>query len=523
MKRISRAAMAMACAAMLAPVAARAQAGDAGAFVIRRGNDTIAVESFRRSAGEVSGELGVKSAVRVVYSLRIGAAQAVTGVEMRAWAPGAADTMPPLQHITVGWAGDSAVVVMEGGGQRMAQTVKGAAGALPIVNPSTVVIEQVLMHARQSRADSVSVPVFVIGTTQVVRSTVVFHGDSATISIGPVVHAAVDGSGRLLGAAIPSQNLVITRVANASSALAPEYSAPAGAPYTAEEVRVPHPAGHRLAGTLTLPAGRRGRVPAVITITGSGAQDRDESIPSVPGYRPFRQVADTLGRRGIAVLRMDDRGFGASEGNGGIATTRDFATDIAAAVAYLRARPEIDPDRIALVGHSEGGIIAPVVAAADPRIRAVVLMAGTSRSGRRILEYQIRYPLDRDSSLTAAQRDSAYRAGWAEVDSLGARMPWLPYFIGYDPLPTLRRVRQPVLIVQGGTDRQVTADQAPELDAALRAAGNRDVTLRVFPELNHLFIHDPSGMPAGYGRLPHRAVEPEVLGTIADWLAVKLR
>jgi len=524
MKRI-RGMVRVALALAVIPAAARAQeAGDAGAFVIRRGSDTVAVESFRRSAGEVSGELGVKSAVRVVYTLRVGAAQAVTGVEMRAWAPGAADSMPPLQHITVNWAGDSAMVVIEGGGQRMAQAVRGAAGAVPIVNPSAVVLEQVLMRARQAGADSTSVPVFVIGTAQVVQSTVVFRGDSATMTIGPVVHAATDRAGRLMGATIPSQNLVITRTAGALAVMAPpDYAAPAGAPYTAEEVRVPHPAGFRLAGTLTLPRDRRGRVPAVVTITGSGAQDRDEAIPVVAGFRPFRQVADTLARRGIAVLRMDDRGFGASEGDGGAATSRDFASDIAAAVAYLRARPEIDPDRIALVGHSEGGIIAPMVAVSDPRIRAVVLMAGTSRSGRRILEYQIRFPLDRDSTLTAAQRDSAYRAGWAEVDSLGARMPWLPYFIGYDPLPTARRLRQPVLIVQGGTDRQVTPDQAPELEAAIRGAGNRDVTMRVFPQLNHLFIHDPDGMPAGYARLPDRRMEPEVLGTLADWLAAKLR
>jgi len=520
-----RGALRIALALAAIPAAARAQeGGDTGAFVIRRGSDTLAVERFRRSAGEVSGELGVKSAVRLVYSLRTGAARTVTAMELRAWAPGAADTMPPLQHVTVSWAGDSAVVAIEGGGQRMAQTVKGAAGAFPIVNPSAVVIEQVLMRARQMGADSVTVPVFVIGTTRVVQSTVVFHGDSATMAIGPIVHAAVDRAGRLLGATIPSQNLAITRVASVAPAMAaPDYAAPAGAPYTARDVRVPNPAGHRLAGTLTLPTGSRGRVPAVITITGSGAQDRDEAIPGVAGYRPFRQVADTLGRRGIAVLRMDDRGFGASEGNGATATTRDFATDIAAAVAYLRTRPEIDPDRIALVGHSEGGIIAPIVAADDPRIRAVVLMAGTSRSGRRILEYQIRYPLDRDSSLTATQRDSAYRAGWAEVDSLGARMPWLTYFIGYDPLPAARRVRQPVLILQGETDRQVTADQARELETAIRAAGNRDVTLRVFPRMNHLFIHDPDGMPAGYAALPNRRVEPDVLGALADWLALKLR
>jgi hypothetical protein len=192
-------------------------------------------------------------------------------------------------------------------------------------------------------------------------------------------------------------------------------------------------------------------------------------------------------------------------------------------VAYLRSRPEIDPDRIALVGHSEGGVIAPIVATGDPRVRAVVLMAGTSRTGQRILEYQIRTGVEHDTTIAVAKRDSAYRAGWAQVDSMGKTVPWLPYFIGYDPLPTAKRLRQPVLIVQGETDRQVTADQAPELEAAIRGAGNRDVTMRVFPQMNHLFIRDPSGMPSGYATLGRSKVEPEVLGTIADWLVAKLR
>jgi dipeptidyl aminopeptidase/acylaminoacyl peptidase len=348
--------------------------------------------------------------------------------------------------------------------------------------------------------------------------------DSAVLSLGPVdVHARVDAAGRILGATVPAQGLTILRVAEARAVAGPDYSAPAGAPYTAEEVRVPHPDGFRLAGTLTLPAARRGRVPAVVTITGSGQEDRDEAISVVPGYRIFRQVADTLGRRGIAVLRVDDRGFGGSGGNPLRATSRDFAGDVAAAVAYLRTRPEIDPDRIALVGHSEGGIIAPMVATADPRVRAIVLIAGTSRTGRKVLDYQFRHGVEQDTAIPPASRDSAYRAAWAQMDSLATRTPWLTFFYDYDPLTTAARVRQPVLILQGATDRQVTADQAPELEAALRGGGNRDVTMRIFPDLDHLMVHDPNGSPAGYGRLPSPNVSPEVLGTLADWLAQKLR
>ncbi|HYH81650.1 MAG TPA: alpha/beta fold hydrolase [Longimicrobium sp.] len=528
MRTISNVLLAAVSAALMIPAAARAQAGDAAAFVLRQGGDTVAVESFRRTAAGVQGELTIPGRARMVFTMSTGPGAAVTAMELRVWGPGAPDSAPPLQHATVAYAGDSAVVTTSAGGQRRVQGVRGGAGAVPVFSPSAVAIEQLLMRARAiGGRDSTLVPAFALATAQTTQARVAWLGDSATVTLGGVtVRARTGADGRLLGAAIPSQNLLIERVAGTpalAAAARPDYSPPAGAPYTAEEVRVPTPAGHRLAGTLTLPRERRGRIPAVVTITGSGSQDRDEAIPLVPGYRPFRQVADTLGRRGIAVLRMDDRGHGGSEGDGMKATSRDFAGDIAAAVAYLRTRPEIDPDRIALLGHSEGGIIAPMVAADDPRVRALVLIAATSRTGRRIIDYQIRNQVRQDTAIPEARRDSAYRANMAQFDSAGAQMPWIPFFVDYDPLPTARRVRQPVLILQGATDQQVTADQAPELEAALRQAGNRDVTMRVFPNLNHLMIVDPVGTPRGYNALPTRVVDPPVLGMIADWLAAKLR
>ena len=261
---------------------------------------------------------------------------------------------------------------------------------------------------------------------------------------------------------------------------------------------------------------------AVVTITGSGAQDRDEYISLVKDYRPFRQLADSLGRRGIAVLRMDDRGFGGSGGNAATATSADLADDIRAGLAFLRDRPEIDGSRLGLVGHSEGGLIAPMVAATDPRLAGIVLMAGTSRPGRPILEFQIRNGITQDTSRSPRVRDSMLAGVPAYVDSLAKSQPWLQYFLEYNPATTARRVTVPALIVQGGTDQQVTPDQAPELRDALLAAGNRDVTMKVFENLNHLFIYDPNGFPGGYTALKSGRVEPAVIGMVVDWLAKRL-
>jgi hypothetical protein len=342
--------------------------------------------------------------------------------------------------------------------------------------------------------------------------TVVLSGDFERVPLD--VRVAVGADGRVVGLFfVPSP-----------PAVPPDYSAPVGAPYRAEEVAVPTPGGFTLAGTLTLPREARGPVPAVVLISGSGPQDRDSRIPGIEGYRAFRQIADTLGRRGIAVLRLDDRGSGRSGGKAEGSTSADFADDVRAAVAYLRGRGEIAPDRIALAGHSEGGIIAPMVAASDPRIRAVVLMAAQSWTGRRVSDYQLRQAW-RAAGVPEARMDSLARANDRARDSVAAQNPWVRFFLDHDPLPTVRRVKAPVLILQGATDRQVTAEQAPELAAALRAGGNRDVTVRVLPDVNHLFLRDPVGTadPARYAALPSKEMVPEALGALADWLAAKLR
>src|SRR5262245_54861606 len=169
---------------------------------------------------------------------------------------------------------------------------------------------------------------------------------------------------RLAALAAAASSLMVSPLVaqQTGSAAKSDYSAPADASYTAEDVTVTTPAGHTLAGTLTLPKGASGshRVGAIVTISGSGPQDRDEAI-GLPGYRPFRQYADSLARRGIATLRMDDRGTGASKGTFRRSTSADFAEDIRAGLAYLRTRAEIDSGRLGVLGHSEGALIAPMV------------------------------------------------------------------------------------------------------------------------------------------------------------------
>ncbi|HJR63739.1 MAG TPA: alpha/beta fold hydrolase [Gemmatimonadaceae bacterium] len=303
-----------------------------------------------------------------------------------------------------------------------------------------------------------------------------------------------------------------------------DYSAPLGAPYTAEDVTVTTPMGHTLAGTLTIPHGasRTSKVPAVVTITGSGPQDRDEMLPTPPGYRPFRQIADSLGRRGIAVLRMDDRGTGQSKGDHSKATSADFAEDIRAGLAYLRTRPEIDAGRLALLGHSEGGLIGPLVAVKEPALKALVIMAGPSWTGRKILDFQLRNLTNNDTTLKGAKKDSVLAAIPGRIDSLKKHNPWMGFFLDHDVLAIARQIKQPALVLVGGTDQQVTPEQAAELAAAIREGGNTDVTAKVFPDVNHLFIYDPVGFPPGYARLTRSAVEPVVIGTVVDWLAARL-
>jgi dipeptidyl aminopeptidase/acylaminoacyl peptidase len=163
-------------------------------------------------------------------------------------------------------------------------------------------------------------------------------------------------------------------------------------------------------------------------------------------------------------------------------------------------------------------MIAPMIAATDPTIKAIALLAGQAYTGRRVMMFQNREAIDQ-APLSPAQRDSIWATVPSRLDTLATTNKWIGFFMTHDPIATAKRVKQPVLILQGETDHQVSPEQADTLVAAFKAGGNRAVTMKRFPATNHLFLNDPSGLFSGYGALKDTRVRREVLGTLADWLA----
>jgi pimeloyl-ACP methyl ester carboxylesterase len=321
-------------------------------------------------------------------------------------------------------------------------------------------------------------------------------------------------------------------------------------PYREEQVGYDNAVQHvHLAGTLTLPEGK-GPFAVVLLITGSGAQDRDETIL---GHKLFWVLADSLSRRGVAVLRVDDRGVGGSTGTFPGSTTADFVTDAQASIAYLRSRPDIDPGRIGLIGHSEGAVIGPIIAADDPSIAFVVMMAGTGVPGRDILLYQQRNAFEQAGApkafieRTMGFRKRLYAVLASEVDQAtaleqvsdilgeeaaaagadpakGKRVApqfvdvWSRWFANFDPATALRRVRVPVLVLNGSKDTQVPPQMnLPAIRAAL--AKDKDVTVIELPGLNHLFQTAGTGQFDEYETIDE-TIAPVALKTITDWVVV---
>jgi len=317
-------------------------------------------------------------------------------------------------------------------------------------------------------------------------------------------------------------------------------------PYEARDVRFESVAdGVTLAGTLTVPPGD-GPFPAVALISGSGPQDRDETVF---GHKPFLVLADHLTRRGIAVLRYDDRGVGASTGDIATAVTPDFADDAEGAVRYLASLPEVAAAEIGLVGHSEGAVVVPIVANRSDDVGFVVLLAGTGVNGQDLLVMQLvainramgvseaiteqRSRLQRDllgvvaetpDDSAAASRAREILAGAgvsgeaAEAQVRALLSPWMRYFLTYDPIPELRALTVPVLALWGEKDTQVPpAGNLGPAEEALAESGSPDATVDVLPGLNHLFQTAGTGAPAEYVTI-EETMAPVALETIGDWI-----
>jgi hypothetical protein len=324
------------------------------------------------------------------------------------------------------------------------------------------------------------------------------------------------------------------------------------APYSQRDVRFDNIAARsQLAGTLSVPKGD-GRFPAVVLISGTGHNTRDEDVW---GHKVFLVLADALNRNGFAVLRYDKRGVGGSSGNYDAATTADFASDAEAAVAWLRTQPQIDPKRIGVLGHSEGGIIAPAVAAADKRVAFVIMIAGPCIRGDQLFVLQSaltakaygapdgyiakRKAFDRElyRAILSAQSESSavdrakvlvargladkiVDANEAATLAQDATTPWERYFLAYDPGPALAQLSVPVLVLNGSLDVQVPAKE--NLDAARESLkNNRNATVMELPGMNHLLQDARTGAPSEYNDI-EETMSPTALKIITDWLRVNV-
>lgn len=324
-------------------------------------------------------------------------------------------------------------------------------------------------------------------------------------------------------------------------------------PYREQQVRFKNPnGGPELAGTLTIPS-NKGPFPAVVLVSGSGPQDRDESIL---GHHPFRVLADYLTRRGIAVLRYDDRGVGQSGGMFATATTADFLADAQAALVFLRTQTGVQPKRVGMIGHSEGGTIALLAGAEAQPPAFIVSLAGMGVGGQELLLRQQadvlrasgldtattnRMRRTQQAVLTVIQntpdnppaiarivpllKQASPGAPESALTTMATQMtsPWYRYFLGLNPGPALARVKVPVLALNGTKDVQVAADlNLTAIQSGLKAANNRDVTIQQLDGLNHLFQTATTGLPSEYGQLSE-TFSPSALQIIGNWLAAHTR
>lgn len=317
----------------------------------------------------------------------------------------------------------------------------------------------------------------------------------------------------------------------------------------------------RLSGTLTLPE-KGGRHPAIVMITGSGPLNRDEEYL---GFKPFKLIAEHFTQQGISTLRYDSRGVGGSKGNVFLSTFPDFANDVKAAINYLKNRSEINPSQIGLCGHSEGAFIAPLCASNKDNVAFIILISGGGHTGEKLFLAQSELIMRAEGESEGKINDvlksrkemlSLILEGTKETeiesiiidiikksmkkktndkeegkevlndtikDQVNCQLtqfnsPWFKYFLSYDPLPILEKVKCPVLMLFGELDLQVpTKLNKDTMIGALKKGGNKDYTYKVFPKANHLYQLAKIGNPAEYGNLDKKFV-PGFLDFMSDWI-----
>ncbi len=503
-----------------------------GAFLILAGSDTVVIEHFARVGNTVQGSLSIKGQPRQDYVATLGPRFTIDTLRLKLFRAGTSDSVP-LQSVRIFMVGDSAFAEINGTVQRIGTT----AGAVALLNNSFALGEQFTRRARAA-GGSAEIPAWALsGGSTITVSMRAIGIDSMTLTVAGVEERLhVDATGRILGGAIPSQHVAVIRVDSAAAArleqnptaVAPAPPLPTGV--TERAITVPGPVP--LPGTLTLPAGK-GPFRGVVLVHGSGAGDRDETIV---GNKPFRDIAWGLAERGIAVLRYDKRanvspGWFAKRG---FTVYDETIQDALSALNVLRQQPEVDATLTVVLGHSLGGMVAPRIALADPKLAGVIIMAGATRVELPAqMERQYRYiasvsgadstavmaewrtklapAMDRVRQLTPADSSDI-----TPIPDLGGTSPkyWLD-LAAHDPAVTMRKVTIPALVLQGMRDYQVPPDQ---LDDWLKVLGpHKDLTVKRYSALTHLMIAGTGQpRPAEYATAGH--VDTLVIADIARWL-----
>jgi len=428
-------------------------------------------------------------------------------------------------------------------------------GKLDVMGSKLEIIFKISKNEDGKLSSKLDVPLQ--GAKDLPVSETLLKGDSLSLSVAMILgkftgkftnDSTINGSWKQAGTTFP----LILKKTNAITVLKRPQTPKEPFPYVSENVEyVNKKSGFKLAGTLTLPENVK-NCPAAILISGSGAQDRDETLYE---HKPFLVIADFLTRNGIAVLRVDDRGVGGSEGNIKDATSEDFAEDVMAGVEFLKGRNEINSAKIGLIGHSEGGIIAPMVAAQSKDIAYIVLLAGPGINGEEILYLQGEL-INKAAGLTddqiaknrnlqksivniiqngadslkqteklqeafstgmfASMNDDQKKAIVSQINS--ANTPWFRFFLAYNPYPTLMQLKCPLLALIGSKDLQVPPKQnLTAIEKALKEGGNQHFKTIEIDGVNHLFQNCKTGAVIEYAEI-EETFSPEVLDILKKWI-----